>query len=233
MAFALAKPKFQISVDATQIFVTDITGQYDAITNTGGWGAPNPELSESAVIMYVVRVLDGVETEMTPVGNIAVYDPGATNTKETKLEFVFSIDGHLKIIIFRLPVSLDGSTKVEGGNLGEGDFFYWNNGDIIWQIESGFPVAKEVTDLIGEGSVVQSTCESLPFPKLALKYNADYTTYMEERDDDDCDDAEMLFQNLLHFRVDLAGAAYRFKNGSVGSAEDIIESLLKKHDITS
>lgn len=231
MALILKKPKYQISVDATRLFVTDITGQYDAVTNPTGWGAPNSELSESAVVMYVARVLDGVETEMTPVGNIAVYDSGAANSKETKLEFVFSMDGHLKIVIFRLPVSLDGSTKVEGGNLEEGEFFYWSNGDIIWQIESGVPVAKEVTDLIGEVSVVQSTCEDLVFPKLAIKYNTDYTEYMEERDDDDCDNAETLFQNLLHFRLDLAGAKYRFKNGSVGSAEDIIESLLKKHDL--
>lgn len=231
MALTLAKPKYQISVDATQIFVTDITGQYDAVTNEGGWGAPNPELSESAVAMYVARVLDGVETEMSPATSFAVYDPGAANTKETKLEFAFSMDGHLKIVIFRLPVSLDGSTKVEGGSLGEGEFFYWNNGDLIWQIVSGAPVVKELSELIGEVSVVQSTCEDLVFPKLAIKYNTDYTEYMEERDDDDCDDAETLFDNLVHFRVDLAGAKYRFKNGSVGSAEDIIESLLKKHDI--
>jgi len=181
--------------------------------------------------MYVARVLDGEETQMEPADSFAVYDPSAANTKETRLEFAFSMDGHLKIVIFRLPVSLDGSTKVEGSSLSEGEFFYWNNDDLIWQIESGTPVAKELSELIGDSSVVQSTCEDLVFPKLAIKYNTDYTEYMEERDDDDCDDAETLFQNLLHFRLDLAGAKYRFKNGSVGSAEDIIESLLKKHDL--
>lgn len=231
MALTLKKPKYQISVDATQLFVTDVTGQYDAADNTGGWGAPNSELDQSAVAMYVARVLNGVETELSPADNFVVYDPGAANSKETRLEFAFSMDGHLKIVIFRLPVSLDGSTKVEGGTLSEGEFFYWSNVDLIWKIESGVPVAKELSTLIGDGSVVQSTCEDLVFPKLAIKYNTDYTTYMEERDDDDCEDAETLFQNLLHFRLDLAGAKYRFKNGSVGSAEDIIESLLKKHDL--
>lgn len=231
MALVLKKPKYQITVDTTQVFVTDITGAYDAVDNTGGWGAPNFRLDQSAIAVLVQRVLDGVGTDMTPVANIEVYDPAAANSKETRLDFNFSMDGHMKIVIFRLPVSLDGVTKVEGGSLTELEYFYWNNTSLIWQIVAGVPVAKELSTLVGVGSVVQSTCEDLVFPKLAVKYNTDYTVYMQEVEDEDCDDGEELFQALLHFRLDLAGAKYRFQNGSVGSAEDIIESLLKKNDL--
>lgn len=231
MALALAKPKYQIHIDTTKIYITDITGQYDVDDNPGGWGAPNFELAQSAVAMLVQRVLDGEESSMSPISNSVVYDPVASNTKETVLDFTFSMDGHIKITIFRLPVSLDGTTKVEGGSIANNEYFYWSNTSLFWQMVDGVPVAKDLEDLVGVGTVVQSTCEDLVYPKLAVEFNTKYTEYMEERDDDDCEDAEKLFDELQHFRMDLAGAKYRFRNGSVGSAEDIIQSLLKKYDL--
>lgn len=232
MALILKKPKYQITVDAAKVYVTDITGAYDAVSNPGGWGSPNPELDESAVVAFVQRIVDNVGTTLDYVDNYAVYDPTAENTKETRMEFDNALDGHIKIVIFRLPVSLDGATKVGGGSLVEGEFFYWNEDEsLVWKREAGLPIPVDLAELEGEGSVVQSTCEDLIFPRLAIAYNTLYSEYMEDRDGS-CNNADALFNELLHFRMDLAGAKYRFKNGYHGSAEDIIDSLLKKYEVT-
>jgi hypothetical protein len=229
MALTL-KAKPRITSDVETLRVTDISGEYDATTVTGGWGDPNSELSESAVGVIVQRSLNGVVSSWPVDGNQIVYDPAALNSKETSFEFPFVMDGHLKVTIFRLPVSEDGTTTVEGDTLDEEDFFYWNNDSLIWQIQSGVAVAVDFEDLIDEDSVVQSTCEVLFFPKLTIEHNSLYTEYMLKRNTS-CDSAEELFKEIQHLYMDLAGAYYRFKSGAVLEAEDIIESLLKKYDL--
>lgn len=223
--------KYQITSDVAKLFVTDITGQYATTTNETGWGPPNPEISKSAIAVVVQRFLDGVASSFSPVGNYVVYDPTAVDTKQTLFEFNFLMDGHIKVTIFRLQVSLDGLTTVEGTNLVDGDYFYWSNSSLIWQMVGTVPVAVDIVDLIGEATVVQSTCEALVFPKLIVERNTLYTEYMAERDSDCGDKTEALFQEILHFDADLAGAMYRFKTGAVLEAEDIVESLLKKYDL--
>lgn len=229
MALSLTE-KYQITVDGTTIVVTDTTGAYDADTNPGGWGDPNPELNESAIVALVRRVVDDVETSFTPVGNYAVYDPAAVNTKQTQFNFTILNDGHIKMYVFRLPVSTDGINSVSGEDINEGDFFYWNNGSLIWKILGGSAVAATVEDLIGVDTVVQTLCEDLIFPKLSLKYNELYNHYRQIRDES-CNDAERLFQKLLRLRLDLAGAKYMFRSGLIESSEDKIQTLLKKYDL--
>jgi hypothetical protein len=223
------KPKYQIFVDASKIRITDITGQYNAASNTGGWGAPNDELNAAALVFAVQRILDGQGSLMTPVDNYIVFDPEAENSKQTSIDFNFSMDGHIKIAIFKLPVSLDGTVDLDSNPLNEGDYFYWNNGPLLWKIQDNVPVEAEVSELIDNVSVVQGTCEDIVFPKLAFKHNSRYTEYMTKRAS--CDGANDIFNELLQLKLDLAGAKYRFRSGAISEAEDIIESLLKKYDL--
>lgn len=46
MALELQIPTISQSNDATTLIVTDTTGVYDATSNPGGWGSPNPEYTD-------------------------------------------------------------------------------------------------------------------------------------------------------------------------------------------
>lgn len=76
------------SGDCTIILVDDGTGDYDAVTNTGGWGAPNPERSEvlatgsvqltagtagsvSGITVNGIEVMSGAEVFVDTLDNLA------------------------------------------------------------------------------------------------------------------------------------------------------------------
>lgn len=63
MALVLRLEYTSINSDGTQITITDATGNYDASTNPGGYGTPNPDRSDIALFLraYVKR-FDGSDT---------------------------------------------------------------------------------------------------------------------------------------------------------------------------
>lgn len=229
----ILKPKYQIDVLGTTLYVTDITGQYgtvDVVENEGGWGVLNPSLADSALVALVQRFIGTTGSSLQTISNQIIYDNTALETKETQFTFTTGLDGHIKITLFRLPVSLNGATTVELAELQEGDFFYWNNVSLIWKIENSLPVVVTVEELIGVTSVTQTTCEDLMFPSLAIKYNTLYRLYVESRDTS-CNSAEAKFQELLHLRMDLYGAKTLFRSGLTTLSEDVINTLLQRYDL--
>lgn len=227
----ILKGKYQIDVLGTTLYITDISGVYDVADNTGGWGSPNPSLAQSAIIALVQRFVGITGTSLTAISSQIVYDPSALNTKQTQFTFQKGLDGHIKITLFRLPVSLDGANTVESNEIVSGDYFYWNSSShLLWKMVGVTPVAVEIIDLLGKVNVLQSTCEDLIFPSLAIKHNALYRTYKDERDED-CNAADVLFQEVLRLRLDLYGAKTCFRSGLITKAEDIINTLLKKYDL--
>lgn len=63
MALILRLTYTSINSDGTQITITDSTGNYDASTNPGGYGTPNPDRSDIALILraFVKRFDDSDE----------------------------------------------------------------------------------------------------------------------------------------------------------------------------
>lgn len=53
MALSLVIAKTGINADGTEITITDQTGVYDASTNPGGYGTPNPERTDLALFLRV------------------------------------------------------------------------------------------------------------------------------------------------------------------------------------
>lgn len=225
------KSKYQINVQGNTLYITDISGAYDASDNIGGWGSPNSALNQSAICCLVQRVVGTTAASLVATSNQSVYDPTAIASKQTQFTFAVGTDGHIKIYLFRLPVSLDGSTTVESTNLSDGNFFYWDNAShTIWQRISGVPTPKALEDIIGNINTVNSLCEALIFPALAIKHNSLYRHYTEKRDVD-CHAGDKLFYEVQHLRLDLYGAQGCFRSGLVTKAEDIINTLLKKYDL--
>jgi len=227
----ILKSKYQVSTDGTTLRLINVTGAYDPSTNPGGFGTPNPELSDSALIALILRRLDDTDTPLVPISNQILYDNGALNSDEAAFDFTYLQDGHHMMYLFRLPVSLDGIVTVEGPALVNGNYFYWNNGDVIWKMEGGTAVpVTDLTEMIDNPSITQKLCEDLIFIKLTQKFNEMYQDYREKREDC-CDGLDALFQELQMFRLDLIGAKMSFKSDLVDEAEDIIESLIKKYNV--
>lgn len=212
--------------------VTDITGEYSA-ANLGGWGAPNVELAESAVWAVVIRKASTGDELLTPVLTNFVYDPAAANDKETSIEFDYLNDGHLETYMGRLPVSLDGTTYVTGGVIGEGEYFYWSSeGNYAWKLTEGVAVALEsLVELTeNEGSITQDFCEELIPARIAIELQTLYKKYRLNRDTK-CDDAEEIFQELLKLQQDIQGAFYAFHSDLKVEAQAQIEDKLDEYKL--
>lgn len=241
MALAL-KNKYQITIDATGIFVTDTTGQYAASTNEGGWGAPNPDLATMCVFAIVIRKDSSGDQQMVPVSNQFVADPVALNTKETAFEFTFLNDGVIEATVGTIPVA-DGDNAVgtaylSGGVVALGDYFYYNNA--VWYAnpapDPGDPVIQEITDysilLENSDTIVQVLCSDIAFPRLAIEKQKLYKKYRVARETK-CENPSPLWDELLKLSQDLQGASYAFYSTLKIEAQDQIESLIDKYQLTN
>ena len=83
----------QIDVSGDFLWVTDTTGAY-SVDNDTGWGAPNPEQNQSAVVSHVVRRAQDNENNsedvaLVPVNADVIYDPSAANDKQNQIQYTF------------------------------------------------------------------------------------------------------------------------------------------------
>lgn len=81
------------SQDGTTIYVSDETGTYDAVSNPGGYGAPNTERDQLALVILGRLKGSTADTELTP----DAYDP------ESVTQFAFSgltLDGYYQFKIY-------------------------------------------------------------------------------------------------------------------------------------
>lgn len=53
------------------IIIEDSTGDYNAVDNPGGWGAPNPERSEYALYSVLTKKIEGDDTDIVDSANDA------------------------------------------------------------------------------------------------------------------------------------------------------------------
>lgn len=226
------KVKTLVSKLVDKYRVTDITAEY-SVSNTGGWGAPNVELNQSAVWAVVIRKASTGDEVLTPVLTNFVYDAAATNDKETSIEFNYKNDGHLEVYLGRLPVSLDGATYVSGGSIAEGDYFYWSSGgNYAWKKDTGVNVALTTLVELTENAatVTQVFCEELIPARIAVELQSLYKQYRLKRETQ-CDDAEELFQQLLRLQQDIQGAFYAFHSDLKVEAQAQIEDKLDEYQL--
>jgi hypothetical protein len=226
------KVKYAVSVDVQTYRLTDITGEYSA-SNTGGWGSPNADLAQSALVFAVNRKASTGDAFMSPVASQVVFNALATNATVTEVDFEFSNDGVLEMSLLVLPASGDGVTYLSGPAIAEGDYFYWSSaGNLIWQMVDSAPVAiTDYNSLVGlTGDIIQVTEEDILLPQLAVKKQALYKEYRLERDKQ-CDRAKKLFDELLRLSQNIQGAIYAFYSELTVEAQDQVESMLEEYQL--
>lgn len=235
MALTL-KLEYSILNDGGKIYVTDKTGEYDATCNTTGWGGPNKNLYESALMALVIRKSSG-GNQLFESDAYLVYNSSASNSDETEFEATFKLDGVLDVCLLRLPVSTNQTSYVDGGNIYNGHYYYYNGpsgtGPGVYKKEGG--VATIFTNYIilpyeVSATVTKTIVSDIATPLLAIQAQKMYKEYRVEREKD-CDDAEPLFQEILKLHEDMRGAYYTFWSNLSAEAENQVEDLLDKYQI--
>jgi hypothetical protein len=77
------------SEDGTKITIADSTGNYDAGTNTGGYGTPNPDRADVGLVIVANYKGSAGDTPLV----ITAYDPETA----TELEVALDLDGWIRI----------------------------------------------------------------------------------------------------------------------------------------
>ena len=222
------KQKIEDTRNATKIYVTDKTGAYNASTNAGGWGSPNPELNQYALVSIGVMKHSEGDKDVVPVTSNVSFNENANNTYETVFTFTYLGDGVHEFYLFALPVSEDGVNTLDGHTLVEGEYFYMNG--VIYRIVSGTAtVVEDYKAMIDDATVTQGKCDKLYVSKLKIKRNDLYLDYTEARGSFVADDPKFL--KTLELSEDIRGVINTFLSGLLVDAENQIETLLDLYDV--
>lgn len=90
MALALKISRTLIGDDGLTVTIADNTGTYNASTNPTGWGSPNPDRADFALILFVVEKASTGDVVITPT----VYTPSSGDeTDVTVWSFTNNIGG--------------------------------------------------------------------------------------------------------------------------------------------
>lgn len=226
------KQLVRTNIYGTEVWSTDKTGAYNASTNTGGYGAPNPELDESALLLIMQREDHTGKTVLVPITPQVVHNPNVENTEANAFGFTYLTDGHYISTLIRLRVSDDGgATDLAGAPIADGTYFAI--GTTIYHREGGLNVLVEpedYIDLIEDDSLTKSTCEVMFYNKLLIKARDYYKEFSAAREDAREDSESILFK-MDELFADISGADYNFRSGLKTKAESIVKTLLEKHNI--
>lgn len=233
------KQLVQVDISGDYLWSTDYTKAYDVANNPTGWGAPNLELSESALLVVAQRVSNLQQLEV--VGSQIKYSASALNSLQNQWQFVYpSKDGWIRFWLMRVWVTEDAIVDVSGDHLiAEGDFFFIPsvNNKIFEKTGSGSSAYEEVTDLIAltESTDVQNPyiikCEDIFFNKIAKFKNNLYKDYQKARVKSDCSDSDEIMGKMNTIGHDAQGADYAFRSGLMNQANDIVETIIDDYQI--
>ena len=227
----------QITQDGKYFWLTENAGIYDVASNPGGWGVPNENLSQSALLAFVYRMTNPVEI-LTPVGSQLKYNAAATNTEETAFQFNYDSDGYHQFNLVRLPVSSDDANSLDDTPVvfTIGDVWYNTIDGSVKQLTAGGIVVLDITlstdlDLIlAATNVVTKLCENVYFGKLAIKKNLLYNEMILARRKKNDKQEERKRNDQMTLILGMSSALYQFYYGlkieSQNTVEDLIDNYL-------
>ena len=226
----------QISQDGTLLWITDKTGGYDPDNNAGGWGSPNYELDQSALLAFVYRKSNPKALLEAKVK----YNASALNTEETAFSFTYIKDGVHDFNLIRLPVSSDDTNTIDTTPvaLSEGD--YWYN-SVSLEVKKKVSGVISVVDLTNSSELdalllTISTGESLLigqlyYKDLAVKYNSKYLEKRKARREKNKEQESRLREDMIDIILGEAGSSYQYSFGFDTSAQDTIETMLDDYNL--
>lgn len=223
-----------------EVWVTDYTREYAASVNVGGWGAPNLNLNQTALLAVVYQTVPSADNTTTtrvylePITSALAYDAGNSNDDQQSIGFGYHTDGHYTSVLMAIPVSSNGIATLGGHTLVTDDYFVM--GLAVYKKESGggntLIPDENYSTLITIDSIIKNTEEKLFFNKLSIKKELEY--YRQYRDARNLNDSELaneLRVKMDDLEIDLSGAMWQFAATMYTRAETIVAELLEKHEI--
>lgn len=218
---------------SSEVWITDKTGKYALSLNEGGWGTPNPELNQTALVAYVTHITPEGTVVLLPLSYAVSFSGADTNDTVRSIGFKYDGDGHYSSVLMSVPASSNGTTTLAGATITLNQYFYLTTTGVINQKTSGGNVA--VTNyalLVADETIAKTQCDKMFYNKLAIKMNDEYyRDYQAARDGNDPDLAADLLRKINDLKADIAGADYRFRVALFTVAENIVAELLEKHAI--
>jgi hypothetical protein len=225
------KQLMQVNPDGDRLYSTDKTGAYVASYNESGWGSPNQELSDTALLFIAMRISSKGNTYLTPVGTNYFYNPSANNTQENIAEFILKEDGHHRIYEFAIPISLDDITIDSTGDAIAIDQYYYYDGKLYQlTIEGKVEITEDLYDeMIADQDVVHDYTENVIYPNKMIALQDLYRKYRDARNcnRDDTDFVRRQYENL---RWDIESVYNLFWTGLTIEAANLLDSLNNKYD---
>lgn len=223
----------QISQDGKYLWFTENVGEYAVTTNEGGWGTPNVELNQSALLQWVYRKTNPTEL-LAPVGQALKHNASAVNTDETAFQTDYLQDGYHQFHIARLMVSSDDLSSIDTTPVvfTVGDIWYNSIDTQVKELTAGGVVVLDITDqadldnIAANASVTYLLCEQMYYKNLSVEKNSKYTEMVQARRDEDTAQIAQLRIDQTDIMLGTATAAYQFSYGLKIEAQATIESLL-------
>jgi len=230
----------QISQDGKYYWFTGKTGEYDAVNNITGWGDPNFELAQSALLLFIYR-MENPKVLATAIGGMVKHNPSWLNSDEPVFQADYLHDGYTQFNYVRLMVSIDDAQSIDTipAVFTEGDYWYNSVSGEIKQLVSAVPVVQDLTDpdaldaIAASGSVVYLLCERLYAKQLAVEKNRKYQQMVEARRKKNTEQINRLRIDQIDILLGVTDADYQMRYGFKLNAHDTIDSLLDDFKLNS
>jgi len=223
----------QISQDGKLLWFTDKTGEYVVTTNEGGWGAPNFELNQSALLLFIYR-MENPKVICLPEGDTVKHGSGLANDDEVVFQANYLNDGSHQFNSVRLMVSADDTQSIDTTPVvfTEGDYWFNSVSLLVKKLVSGQAVVQDLTDtdildaIAASTSVVSLLCERMYYKNLVVEKNRRYTIGREARRVENTSQLDRMRLDQMDILLGTSTADYQFRYGFKQQAQDTIESLL-------
>ena len=229
--------KIETKIDGSgnPLYLTDKTGAYVVTDNEEGWGIPNVERGENALMAIVEKIVnDTANTFLAPITNQIVYNPVLTNDHETPFQFQMGNDGgHIQHFLM-LPASSDGITSAAGNTIQENEYFYMITDSGVYQKQVGGTnlLIEDYSILIDTSNIYrpyQANCQKNWTPMLGVQEGKIYNEYAIARKN--CNNEREVLIEGLELGYNVKHSNGLFYQGLQLVAEDVVVTQLEKYGL--
>lgn len=224
MALVL-KTKTTRNQAGTELYIEFLqaTGVYAVTTNEGGFGTPNPDRNDLAILFWAEHKGTAEDVLVQAVA----HDPSTVSSFTVAL--TRAINGHLNIWLFAVPIFDVGDT--------------YENGDVVWDnTNPEAAIIKKrvggvwetilIDDLFDEAEVVNKEINLFPVPEAEAfrnSLNADRIKALEDKVNEKCPEEEYESARTSFDFVDgmLEAAVNDFCAGAYAEAQKKIDKIFE------
>lgn len=213
MALKLQLSRSGINPTGTEMYLSDITGDYAVTTNEGGWGVPNALRAEKALLVQGTLHTSTADSLAT----FADYDP------ETVANFTLlpEVDGYYEVYM----IALDKVVPVTEGAYG------WTLASGIVKLVDGVLVSKTIGDVYADVLFLDKVSfKTVLLANSAILKNHKLLEYIQELKANNSDKGhvrklEELHSNFDYIRSLLEGARLFWCSNLYTESQVLIESI--------